>query len=92
MRSPGNPSSAAGQDNAQQWLIQAASFRDRARAEVLLHRLAEEGIQAFIAQGSVSGHEVFRVRAGPFSGAQARDRMANRLRTLLEHDVLVLKK
>lgn len=74
------------------WIIQAASFRDRARAERLKKRLENNGVSAAIIQGSVSDHPVFRVRVGPLRGDHARDHMAERLHRLLDHDVLVLRK
>lgn len=87
------PSGAAGSthQNHSGWVVQVASFKNRKQAEAMAKHLSKQGFQAFVAHGTVSGHAVYRVRVGPVASPAARDKLAQRLRSRLGHDVLPLR-
>ncbi len=47
------------------WVVQVASFKQRANAGRLVKRLQAKKLSAFVEQASVAGKTVFRVRVGP---------------------------
>jgi cell division protein FtsN len=51
------------------WVVQAGASQDPAKAEAIVHRLAEHGYHAFILTGDESGDSWYRVRIG---GLQSR--------------------
>lgn len=88
------PSSAQAGSASNQpgWLVQAASFKRRKQAATLRDRLSGKGFHVFVAAGTVSGHEVYRVRAGPVYGDAEKDKLVRKLRSTLGHSVLALRK
>jgi general secretion pathway protein D len=46
------------------WVVQAGASQDPAKAEAIVHRLAEHGYHAFILSGDESGDSWYRVRIG----------------------------
>lgn len=55
---------------ADQFWIQAASFTERGKADVLRENLSAKGIAALIAVKDINGKSWYRVRIGPYSSAK----------------------
>ena len=77
-------------DSAEQFLLQAGSFRSEADADQMKARLALLGAVADIQSVTVNDETWHRVRVGPLTGARAADQLRRQLQNN-GIDVLVLK-
>jgi len=65
------------------WVIQVASFSNRANANKLMKRLQKKKLPAFVEQASVNRKTVFRVRVGP----EIDHKKAEVIRTRIEREL-----
>lgn len=61
------------------WVIQAGSFSSRANADKLVRQLRAKSFSAFVAQATVRGKLVFRVRIGPETSRREAEKTLARL-------------
>ena len=87
---PDNAAPAAAADSAEQFILQAGSFRSASDAEQMKARLALLGTVADIQTVTVNDQTWHRVRLGPVDGARAADQLRRQLQDN-GIEVLVLK-
>jgi len=77
------PTSTAATAPAENWYLQAGSFREQTRADALKTKLLGLGFKCEIQKVSIDNTDVFyRVRVGPFTDHVALDKSRNKLREM----------
>ncbi len=73
------------------FILQVGSFRERARAEILLRQINEKGFDAFVEQTIVKPSETaYRVRLGPYRELVAAQETAQEILSKSGHRVMIL--
>ncbi len=74
-----------------QWLIQAASFKDKINALSLRSELKKGAYPVEVKVGETNGQMVFRVFVGPIAGKDEAESVKSRLETKLKRQTLLLE-
>lgn len=81
---------AAADPAASGWVVQVGSFTRDANAAVLRDRLQDDGLPAFVSEGSAEGQSVWRVQVGPYPEESEAREIARRLESERDQPALVI--
>jgi len=86
----GGGADTATEPAASGWVVQVGSFTRDANAAVLRDRLQDDGLPAFVSEGSANGESVWRVQVGPYPGEPEAREIARRLESERDQPALVM--
>jgi len=86
----GGGTETAAEPAASGWVVQVGSFTRDANAAVLRDRLQDDGLPAFVSEGSAEGQSVWRVQVGPYPEESEAREIARRLESERDQSALVI--